>query len=670
LGFVQIRASSPLSAQVVSSMLEARPLGAVAGLALTLAGCLDAPTPGGPTGQLAVAVAPLNLSGITNAEYLLTVHNGPNATGDVVWTRTVTSQQYGDGAGSLSYVGTCDAATGTNTVTLELLSLSDLSGEVPVGTYMNPTPVSRDIACVANADVAVQFDITLARQAEQGFFDVAVQFKDLFCAAKLDCQNADGSDLELLHAPGGARDMTVVLGFACTGSLTGATYLYMDDPTIRCTGTAPALVTVDPTGQGQVDLGGTPDPNPGDYLFAAAVYRGVEGLSHKAYWNVSFGLDATRFTANGTCVLAARATASDTAFPQTEQGFPLPTGTVYPVIDWSVTLSDATHRVCTRHEVNGGDGVATNYVGHLPLTSGFTWSPNPIYLRHRYEPATDTVLSAGATVCNPPCAHGVCNAAAQCDCTDTGYEGTTCATDIDECTLGTHDCGEGASCTNTAGGFTCACGAGGTDAQGDGTECSYTTDCNALHVAAPELESGAYTVDPDGAAGAGAPFVVACDMTTDGGGWTLLSVGGTPCPVISQTESTGAATKCTFLAEPKVRALAQTASRVRLTTGASFGTWTADVRSVNDKPVLALRNGTHWHYLGTGVAHSAEWTGWTWAAQLPCGTPGASTWPNMYHSCTNGAGVHWLNVPSYLSGFLHAPTWATPWPAYSATWIR
>ena len=78
---------------------------------------------------------------------------------------------------------------------------------------------------IENTDVAVQFDITMARQADQGFFDVAVQFKDIFCSAKLDCQNADGSDLELLHTPAGARDMTVVLGFACTGSLTGTTFV-------------------------------------------------------------------------------------------------------------------------------------------------------------------------------------------------------------------------------------------------------------------------------------------------------------------------------------------------------------------------------------------------------------------------------------------------------------
>ena len=237
--------------------------------ALLAVGCAaDPPVP--PTGRLAVDVAPLNLAGVTNAEYTLAVTNGPNGTGETVWTKALSSNQYGDGAGSLSYVGPCDAATGTNTVTLTLTALYDTNGLVPVGSYMNPTPISRQMTCVENTDVPVQFDITLARQADQGFFDVAVQFRDIFCSAKLDCQKADGSDLELLHAPAGGRDMTVVMGFACTGSLSGTTYLYMDDLVIDCTGQTND-VRVSPIGQGNI----TPTANPGDYLFGASVYSVV-----------------------------------------------------------------------------------------------------------------------------------------------------------------------------------------------------------------------------------------------------------------------------------------------------------------------------------------------------------------------------------------------------------
>ena len=41
--------------------------------------------------------------------------------------------------------------------------------------------------------------------------------------------------------------------------------------------------------------------------------------------------------------------------------------------------------------------------------------------------------------------------------------------DINECTLGTHQCNVNADCTNTDGGYTCACQIG---FSGDGFECS------------------------------------------------------------------------------------------------------------------------------------------------------------------------------------------------------
>ncbi len=458
------------------------------------AACQQDNAPPAPTGRLALNVAPLNLSGITDAVYSLRVTNAAGGTGQVVWEKAnISSLQYGDGAGSLAYVGTCDASAGVNTVTLTLTSLSDIAGPVDTATFMNPTPISREVNCVENADVPVTFDITLARRAEQGFFDVAVQFSDIFCSAKLDCETASGGDLELLHNAAGARDMTVVMGFACTGSITGTpTFLYMDDPVITCGDpVVTSVIRVDPTGQGNVALGTLPSVNPGGYLYAAAVYRGVEGFAGKAYWNVSFGLDDTKFAALGPCTLTGRATASAGAWTQQQAGFALPEGSVYPVIDWSVQLSNGAGRVCQKHEVNqAGSGVATNYLGYLPLLNGFTWATEPIYLQHRFEPAANggagEVLSAGQPICTPSCAHGSCVAPGSCDCAGTGYSGTSCETPV--CTA---SCTNGATCTAPD---TCSCPDGYWDATCssacDGGACAGTMACDQTTGAATACVGG------------------------------------------------------------------------------------------------------------------------------------------------------------------------------------
>ncbi len=399
-------------------------------LAALLFGCLDAeppPTDAGGDSVVTIEVAPLTLDGVTDADYTIRVTNAPNGGGDVVWERTsLTSSQYGDGAGSLSYVGPCDADTVGNSVTLTLVGLSEGNG-VPVAeeTYENPGPLTRNVDCVANTDVSVSFDITVVRHARQGFFDVAVDFDNVFCAAKLDCVDEAGGPLRLLHNDLDERDRTAVMGFACTGDPSGDTFLYMDDPIITCDGIA--NVTIKASEIGTLDVDQSPHVNAAGYLFGAAIYRGEESLASKAYWNIALGLDDSTFGTAGNCTLIGRATASDApAFPQTLDGFPLPEGSVYPVIDWSVQLTNDTAVTCGAHAVNvAGSGVATDYLGWVTAPGQFSFATETIALDHRYDPSANGILSA--TTCTPACANGgVCVGENTCDCEGTGHHGGSC----------------------------------------------------------------------------------------------------------------------------------------------------------------------------------------------------------------------------------------------------
>ena len=316
----------------------------------------------GPT--VSIEVAPLALSGITDAEYRLTVANG---LGQTVWTRDLRSTAMGDGAGSLSFVGPCDADAPDNVVALELLSLE--SGGVPLTAgvdYDNPapagSPVHKPALCTASADAAVTFDLTISRAATQGFFDVAVEFDDVFCSAKLDCVRAGTSTpLELLHDPAtGERAQTAVLAFACTAGPGSDTALFLSDLTVTCDG-ASGSVVVDPTGApGNQNPPYAGAPNTADLLFQAAIYRGVEQLGagsfQKLYWNVALGLNAAAYPNVGRCTLTADATATN-GLPPSDATFD-----VHPIIRWNQDLVLGGARVCQSHPV-GSPGVAIGYFG-------------------------------------------------------------------------------------------------------------------------------------------------------------------------------------------------------------------------------------------------------------------------------------------------------------------
>lgn len=341
-----------------------------AAAAVLLTSCGD-PSPLAP--QVRVGVQALTLPAVDNAIYDITVLND---VGEVVWSRRIDSVGYGDGRGSLTYVGPCDAqdndgdGTALNAVQLWVVELPPLSAS----DWVNPTangPLVQTLACEENADTSVNFQIAIMREANQGFFDVMVDLDDIFCSAKLDCVDDVGAPIDLLHNPQtGQRDATAVMAFACTAGPGSRTNLHMDDVRIECG--SGERYAVDPSREG---VGGGAPP----LIFGDLVMRGGEQLldGNKAYWNVAVGMDLDQLgTPNGghkDCVFRTRATASDGGFPNGTT----PAGVSYPYVSFDVPLSDATGLVCTQHPLEGGNGVSVQYGTNLSFAHGYSTNGTP-----------------------------------------------------------------------------------------------------------------------------------------------------------------------------------------------------------------------------------------------------------------------------------------------------
>ncbi|XP_022806681.1 uncharacterized protein LOC111343760 isoform X1 [Stylophora pistillata] len=102
----------------------------------------------------------------------------------------------------------------------------------------------------------------------------------------------------------------------------------------------------------------------------------------------------------------------------------------------------------------------------------------------------------------------------------------TCKKDLDECNTNLDACNRKASCNNTEGSYTCLCD---NPYQGDGFDCSSTLglyssnpahSCKEMRDLGLSRKNGRYWIDPEKN---GNPLKVFCDMTTDGGGWLLVS---------------------------------------------------------------------------------------------------------------------------------------------------
>ncbi len=360
------------------------------GLAFALFGaaaCSDStPTPGTADG-LTIAIAPLDLPAVGKVCYDLRVKNAIAAGGDTVWSRgtpglnggtpdpdAVCSDRFGNTeGGDITYIGPCDAdgpgGQRWNSVTIWLDGLYDttpayISPTGPDG-WRDPCPngCTLDVLCEENEDTLVTFNLTVMREANQGFFDIIVNFEDVFCSAKLDSCDAEDQPMKLLFGGDQTRDWTAVFGFACTAGTdaTDTTLLY-GELVVDC---------------GDVEFPIDPELEPGNqdvtvagHTLNYAIYRDDEDLAcppagscKKRYWNLAFDLEDLA-AVGGDCTLTFSATAND-GNKGFSAGLPTAEGLAYPYIDVSAQLTDDGAPLCLREPLNGGAVVQTVYHGNI-----------------------------------------------------------------------------------------------------------------------------------------------------------------------------------------------------------------------------------------------------------------------------------------------------------------
>ena len=393
---------------------------------LVLAGCMASPPARSPHG-VEVRVAPLSLTGIGYACYDVQVSSGAGASAEIVWQRgepdrtrlgadqtvaapgvptpaladhaTLCSDVYGSGSGGgVAYVGACDAQVDSDgnaangvqnlvTVWVDGLYAADDSA---LGAWQDPCPsgCSVHVDCDANADSVAAFDLTIMRAATQGFFDVAVNFSDLYCSAKFDtCYNGDPTKpIELLFGDGlgdgSGRDWTGVLGFACTGGADTATAdlqvtLEFSHVTVTCGNqTFDLPIAAKEAGSHTVSV----DFGQGARDVEYALFYGQEQLlcggqpCNKLYLNIGLNLEDLP----PGCTLSAVASAESSDHPVFANGAIGGAGTTYPYVQFAALPLDT----CTSNALDQpGSLVHTSYgtspdmlVGDPPAALCVTYS--------------------------------------------------------------------------------------------------------------------------------------------------------------------------------------------------------------------------------------------------------------------------------------------------------
>ncbi len=336
----------------------------------------------GEGGRVRIEVAALELPGVGDACYDVEVTNG---NGEFLWafgnpmqqvpsdTRAICSTSVGMSNGGLTYFGPCDVTAPETRVKLFVDSLweqgADVSVDSPLTDWVNPCPAPQGCTvvttCEAGQDVTATFDLTVLREANQGFFDVAVSFEDVFCTAQLDCQRQgpSGSEpLELLLDPvSGQRVPSAMLSFACTAGAGSDTHLLLQE-SLECDDMAPIVFPLSHREGQFYTASNRPSP-----LIQAATFRGLDVRTNSQgqssdviFFNTAFAVDFTKVS--GICRLRASLSATS---GRPSPAFSTPVGATYPVIRVlePVAAGGANTYACSHHEIGStvGDGLWVDY---------------------------------------------------------------------------------------------------------------------------------------------------------------------------------------------------------------------------------------------------------------------------------------------------------------------